>query len=668
MMFKFKAFTLVELLVIVAILSIISTIAVNQFFNKGNSDLLLKQNKVLVKNFQKAILGSKAEALHVNGFFHDMGKFPRNIRELLENPESLRLDMTKYREDLVIQLIRGKINLEGLLELGSQVLRNKYNIMDKSDIYFEKVLGSYTGIKQKWQGPYLPRLSEEGGAEIDDPRLTGDPDYSKPDTSKLKNIFYRDAFKNKSEDLLEDAFNFGWKFELVKEEDDDLSLSIESYGYDPTADEPNIEEGEEDYFKISIAKDDYLVPLNPWVIRRINFKNLSSETFPPRRVKVGLYYLGMIDNERKVVDSDSNEIISLKELTENSIYNSVSDNSFYIPEIKPNEEISLVLPIYFGKKEDGNKYIPQVKELAIFLYDLDQEYKRLTVDEKKELVEENKDSAVGKILQEIEPIIVRNVIRANNLPSELNFVFKDNVISPKNYSLFDFKDEVENKTIKLRKNFFSHYRFKNEVTNAVSELFEPTEKNIIEYDFDSNFFNDLDNILLEGGYLDEDGKFVPQKTIAQFKYRDLEISDNGIVTGINQPIITDHTGRTPLQVGKVYFFFSQRNLDDADEAIRVQYRFVEDNPTNYGTDLPIWSEDVSAKLLSNNATFNNFPTTENNSKAIVFSNQERASIEIDIADGDKGKYLQIRYTNYRSATSEVSESEYIYHESYEIEK
>ena len=82
---RFYTYTLVELIVVVAIISFLALIT-KFSFNENNEDEVFNKNKKRIFLLKRAIVGYFINDQFVNGFYQDMGRLPKNLKELLENP------------------------------------------------------------------------------------------------------------------------------------------------------------------------------------------------------------------------------------------------------------------------------------------------------------------------------------------------------------------------------------------------------------------------------------------------------------------------------------------------------------------------------------------------------------------------------------------------------
>ncbi len=171
-------FTLIELVVVVAIMGLMSTMAMDLYTDKSNQKRfeLTKQRLAEIKF---AIIGDPmmrvGSQVVLTGFFNDMKRLPRNIDELISaNGDPYCLHDTKYSIDT------------------SKTISDCPSGWTWTD----------DSIRLKtWNGPYLINIQSDGNA-----------------------LIFSDAWGNSSSDG-----NFGWK---VTTEDTTKNLIIESLGLD----------------------------------------------------------------------------------------------------------------------------------------------------------------------------------------------------------------------------------------------------------------------------------------------------------------------------------------------------------------------------------------------------------------------------------------------------
>ncbi len=189
---KSTGFTLIELVVVVAIMGLMSTMAMDLYTDKSNQKRfeLTKQRLAEIKF---AIIGDPmmrvgSQAITEGAFFKDMERLPRNLQELTES-----LTVQSYPN--------GGLCITNFI--ADDTIVNESTCTTASGTWISK-----TDDQNNWQGPYLHNLQ----TFIDDKNTPND------DTDDTTHLVFYDAWGNThpwDTPGTKDLTNFGWELDFT---------------------------------------------------------------------------------------------------------------------------------------------------------------------------------------------------------------------------------------------------------------------------------------------------------------------------------------------------------------------------------------------------------------------------------------------------------------------
>jgi len=194
---KQTGFTLLELVVVVAVMGLISTMAMDVYTDKSNQTRFELTEK-RIEEIRYAIIGNDSRELNgqttISGYIADTGKVPTEIRQLI---------LKKYCEDDALYFTKDHCENAG------EVWVNQAN----------------------WKGPYIKTFSSK---KVE--RLIGG-------VNVISNIpVFRDGWGRSSGDLDTDMKNYGWEFD-----NNSGDITLQSLGLDRKVSSSSVNVFEDDY-------------------------------------------------------------------------------------------------------------------------------------------------------------------------------------------------------------------------------------------------------------------------------------------------------------------------------------------------------------------------------------------------------------------------------------